>query len=155
MLEIVIVPCELTVKVAAVETRFPGFTTVTLTDPTEAVKLAGTDACNCPEFINIVCNAWLPQLTVDWVVYPVPFTVRLNAVPAFTADGLRVLIVGGAPVTVKVDALEVLPRGFWTVTLTDPTVLFRPLDTVAVNTFPLTNVVVSAFNPQYTVDEPT
>jgi hypothetical protein len=56
----------------------------------------------------------------------------VNAVPETAVLGLRLPIAGAAAI-VNEDAADVLPRGFATVTFTEPAVPVRVLGTVAVN----------------------
>jgi hypothetical protein len=78
------------------------------------------------------------QLTVESEVKLAPLMVSVNAEPpAVAAEGLRLEIVGGAELMVKVAAEEV-PLALVTVTLAEPAVAIRLAGTVAVNCVALT-----------------
>ena len=128
------------VNVNAFEVAPPGFCTVTLAVPCEAIRVADANAVN-----------WLPPMKVVDTEVPFhiivapdtkldPFTVRVNAAPPAVAElGLR-LDSDSVPdgLMVNVNALEVAPPGFCTVTLAVPCEATRLADTDAVNWLALT-----------------
>ena len=81
------------------------------------------------------------QFTTEPLTKPVPFTVRVNAVPPAVAEvGFRPVIAGAGLLTVKADPLDVPPPGveFTTVTLGVPAVAIFEAGTATVNCAPLT-----------------
>jgi hypothetical protein len=55
--------------------------TVTLTTPTVAIRLAGTEAVSWLALTYVVVSSMLPQFTVAPEAKFVPLTVRVNAAP--------------------------------------------------------------------------
>jgi hypothetical protein len=84
----------LTVKADTGETPL-AVTTVTLTEPADAIELAGTAAVNCPAFTKVVFKDAPFHSTLAAEVKLVPFTVKLKAAPPAVADeGERPVMVG-------------------------------------------------------------
>ena len=112
-----------TVKVDAAEATLPGFTTVTVADPADAVRAAGTVAVSCVALTQVVASV----VPFHWTTEPgsscwtqtqgemklAPFTVRVKSGPPATTDaGLRPEIAGTRGVTVKVAMFELAPDGY-------------------------------------------
>jgi len=113
--------------------------------------LAGTVAVTLVALTNVVVSAVEPHITVDPLTNPVPVTVIVKVAPPLVADdGLRLVIVGAA-VTLNAEFGEVPPSGFTTETLNEPELTTWVAVTAAVSLVALTNVVVKAVEPQYTV----
>ena len=114
------VPNGLIVNVNAFEVAPPGFCTVTLAVPCEAIWVADTEAVNWLAPMKLVDKADPFHCTVAPARKPEPFTVRMNAAPPAVAEfGLRLDSESGADM-VNVNAFEVAPPGFCTVTLAVP-----------------------------------
>jgi hypothetical protein len=123
----------------------PGFTTVMLTLPCVAIRLAVTAAVSCVALTSVVGSAVPFQSTVAPERKPVPLTVSVKAGPPAVAEvGLRLVITGAAGLIVKVAAADEAPPGFITTTLATPAAEIRFAGTAAVNCVALTKVVVSA-----------
>jgi hypothetical protein len=108
------------VNVTAFDVAPPGFATVTLAVPDEAIRLAGTEAVNCVALTNVVESAEPFHCAVDPDTNPAPLTVRVNAGPPAVAElGLKLLIVGVGTLIVieRACGAEVLPTLSLTVTL--------------------------------------
>ena len=94
---------------------------------------------------NVVDRGEPFQFTTEVEKKFIPFTVSVNAPePAAVVLGSRVLASGAVAVTVKTSAAADVPPpglGLKTVIEKVPGVLRRPLDIVAFNSLPLTNVV--------------
>ena len=68
----------------------PEFCTVTLAVPSDAMRLADTEAANWLALTKVVGRADPFHCTVDPLTNPDPFTVRVNAAPPAVAKaGLR------------------------------------------------------------------
>jgi len=97
-----------TVKGSAFDVDPPGFTTVTVAVPAEAIELAGTDAVSWVVLTNVVVRADPFHCTVDPTRKPDPLTVSVKAGPPAAAElGERLERegVGAAAVTVKATGL--------------------------------------------------
>jgi hypothetical protein len=80
-----------------------GFVTVTVAVPAVAISAAVIAAVNCVVFTNVVVLAAPLNFTTDVDTKPVPFTVRVNAVPpAVAVIGEREVSVGTGLLMVKV-----------------------------------------------------
>jgi len=109
-----------TVNTAAADVTGPGFTTVTLTGPGDAIRFAGTAAVSCVALTKVVVNAVPPHCTVEPETKLVPVTASVNAGPPATpeeGDSEEMVGAGGA-VIVNTAAAEVTGPGFTTVMLT-------------------------------------
>jgi hypothetical protein len=138
-------PAALMGNAEALDAAPPGFTTVTLALPCNAIRSAVTAAVNCEPLTNVVEIALPFQSTVAPERNPVPFTVRVKAAPPAVAEvGLRLVIAGVAALIVKVAAADELAPGFVTTTLAVPAAAIRLAGTAAVSCVALTNVVASA-----------
>lgn len=128
------------VNVNAFEVAPPGFCTVTLGVPCEAIRVADTEAVSWLPPMKVVDKADPFHITVAPDTKLDPFTVRANAAPPAIAEfGLR-LDSESVPdgLIVNVNALEVTPPEFCTVTFAVPCEAMRPADTDAVNWLALT-----------------
>jgi hypothetical protein len=140
-LDIESVPAGLIVNVNALEVAPPGFCTVTLAVPCDAIRVADTEAVNWLPPMKVVDKEVPFHITVALDAKLEPFTVRVNAAPPAVAEfGLRLDSEGG-PDIVNVNTLEVAPPGFCTVTLAVPCEAMSVADTEAVNWLPLMKVV--------------
>jgi hypothetical protein len=105
------------------------------------MRAADTEAVNWLPPMKVVDKADPFHITVAPGAKLEPFTVRVNAAPPAVAEfGLRLDRESGADI-VNVNALEVAPPGFCTVTLAVPCAAMRAADTEAVNWLPPTKVV--------------
>jgi hypothetical protein len=141
-------------KVTPLDVAPQGLTTVIEAVPAFAIREAGTVAVSCVEETNVVASADPFQFTVELETKFVPFTVNVNCGPPTAAQvGLSELIVGVALI-VNVTAFDVAPQGlgFTTVIEAVPGFLMFVFGTVAVSWVAETNVVVSAFPFQLTVE---
>jgi hypothetical protein len=115
----------LMVNVWALEVPPPGagLNTVTWAVPAAAMSVAGIDAVNWVEEINVVARSAPFQRTTEFVTKLVPFTVNVNAAPPAVAElGASPLVVGTGlllALIVNVCALEVPPPGVGLNTVTD------------------------------------
>jgi hypothetical protein len=125
----------LIVKVNVFDVAPPGFCTVTLAVPCEAMSAADTEAVNWLPPMKVVDKADPFHITVAPDTMLDPFTVRVNAAPPAIAEfGLRFdseSVPDG--LIVNVNALEVAAPGFCTVTFAVPCEMMRAADTEAVN----------------------
>ena len=101
-------------KVSALEAVPPGFTTVTLALPCEAIRVAATDAVSSVVLTKVVGRAEPFHRTAAPDTKPEPFTASVKAAPLAVAElGERPEIEGaGALVTVCVSTDDVLPGSF-------------------------------------------
>jgi hypothetical protein len=142
------------VNVTAFEVAPPGFCTVTLGVPCEAIRVAVTEAVNWLALMNVVGTEVPFHITVAPDTKLDPFTVRVNAAPPAVAEfGLR-LDSESVPdgLIVNVNAFDVAPPGFCTVTFAVPCEAMRFADTDAVSWLALTKVVEMADPFHCTVD---
>jgi hypothetical protein len=110
----------LIVNVNAFDVAPPGFCTVTLAVPCEAMRAADTEAVNWLAPMKVVDRADPFHITVAPDRKPAPFTVRVNAAPPAAAEfGLRLVSENGVDI-LNVNAFDVAPPGFCTVTLAVP-----------------------------------
>ena len=94
------------VNVTALEVLPPGFATVTLAVPGEAMSLARIDAVNWDGLTNVVVRFDPFHLTVDPETKFEPSTVKVKAEPpAGTALGFSVVSTGAGGETTKLKAL--------------------------------------------------
>lgn len=147
----------LIVKLAAPELPPPGvgLKTVTFAVPAEAASAAVMLADNCVLLAKVVVRSLPFQRTTEFATNPVPFTIKVKVlVPAVTALGLRLVIVGAGLLIVKVIALVVPPPGVGlnTVTSAVPVLAKSVVGSVAVNCVALTNVVVRSLPFQRTFE---
>jgi hypothetical protein len=146
----------LIVKVNPLEVPPPGMGFFTVTDavPAVAMRLAGTEAVSFVPLTYVVAStcmiihdvAFTVHCTVEVETKFVPVTVRVNAgPPAVTLEGESEVAVGSGLLTMKTNPLDVPPPGvgFFTVTAAIPPVAMSLAGTDAVNSVPLTYVVVS------------
>jgi hypothetical protein len=108
-------PDGLMVNVSAVEVAPPGFCTVTLAVPCDAMSAADTDAVNWLALTKVAGRADPFHCTVDPLTNPDPFTVRVNAAPPAVAEfGLRLDSEGPElPPAEMIWTLVALPRRQW------------------------------------------
>lgn len=117
----------------------PGFTTVQVTVPAEAIRLAGIVQVVWVALTKVHARATPLHCTVDPLTNPVPFTVSTyGGPPAVTEAGLRRDMLGVGALMVNVAAGEVAPPELTTVTLAVPAEAIRLAGTIAVNCVPLT-----------------
>ena len=103
------------------DVRPSGVVTVTPSEPTCAMRLAGTVTVICVAVSEPGVRVPLPTATEEPWRNPEPVTVSVNAaLPAVTELGLIEVIVTGAFVTVSVTEFDVRPSGTVTVTASDP-----------------------------------
>jgi hypothetical protein len=141
----------LTVNVTPLDMPPPGFTTVRVAVPAEAIRLAGTVAVTCVVLRKVVDSADPFHCTVEPLTYPAPLTVSVNAgPPAVATFGFKLVIVSA--LTVNVTPLDVPPPGFTVVMVAVPAEAIKPAETVVFNCVPLTNVVGSDAPFQRTVE---
>jgi len=127
------------VKLALVEVTLFS-TTVTVTVPGVAMRLAVTWAVNCAALTKVVVSAVLFQWTTAVEINPAPFTVSVKeGPPAATELGLSEMITGPEEM-VKVAFPDVTPFST-TVTFTVPGSAMRLAATCAVSCVALTKVV--------------
>lgn len=120
----------------------PPLYTVSEAIPWEAMRFAGTAAVSCVEFTKVVGNAELSHSNVAPIRNPVPFTVRVKAVPPAEAEvGLRLVIAGTGGLIWKLTGLDTPPPGLATVTFTLAATAIRLAGTAAVSCVALTKVV--------------
>ena len=133
------------------EVALPGFITVILAEPALAIRAAETGAVSCVAPATVVVSA----APFHWTTAPAakfcPFTVSVNAGPPAVAKPGTNTVMDGSVTTEKVAAADVTGPGFATVTLTGPTAAICAAVTAAVSCVALTNVVVSAAVPHFTV----
>jgi hypothetical protein len=92
------------VNVRALDVLPPGFATVTLAVPGEAMSLARIDAVNWEELTNVVVRLDAFHRTVDPETKFEPFTERMNpGPPAFVELGFRVVNTGAEALTVRLN----------------------------------------------------
>jgi len=115
----------------------PPETTVILSVPGDAIRLADTNAVNCVALTYAVDSPNPFQSTTAPEANPLPFTVNVNAAPpAVVLEGLSKEIAGGG-LMVNVAPGDVTPPET-TVMGTVPCVAIRLADTDAVNCVALT-----------------
>jgi len=115
-------------------------TTVTVTVPGVAMRLAVTWAVNCAALTKVVVSAVLFQWTTAVEINPAPFTVSVKEGPPAAAElGLSEMITGPEEM-VKVAFPDVTPSST-TVTFTVPGSAMRLAATCAVSCVALTKVV--------------
>jgi hypothetical protein len=135
-----------------------GFITVTDAVPAVAMSLAGTEAVNSVPLKCFVVSPVPFHCTVEVETKFVPVTVRVNAAPpAVALAGESEVAVGDGLLTVNVRAHDLPPPGVGFITVT-PAVLavaMWPAGTEAVNSVPLTYVVVSPVSFHCTVEVET
>ena len=142
------------VKVRALDTAPPGFSTVTKAVPAAAMSVAGIAAVSWVALPKVVLRACPFQRTVAPLTKLLPFTVSVKAGPPATAlGGEREASVGaGACVfVVKVRALDTAPSGFSTVTKAVPAAAMSVAGIAAVSWVALPKVVLRACPFQRTV----
>jgi hypothetical protein len=134
----------------------PPFRTVMFTGPSVPSWVDVTAAVICVAVPGVVVRAVEPQYTVEAfapVTKFVPLTVSVNEVAVSRAEvalsPLLALIVGA--LTVNVAACDGVPDAIFTVMFTVPGVPSWVAVTAAVSEVALTQVVVRACEPQYTV----
>jgi hypothetical protein len=137
-----------------------GLVTHTCTVPAVAIAAASMDAVNCMELTNVVVRAVPPNVTNEAETKFVPFTVSVKAAPPATAlSGEIVVIVGTGlpPLMVKFTGFEVPPPGEGLITFTSavPPVAIAAAGMVAINCMELTNVMVNAVPPNWTIEAET
>ena len=94
------------VNVRAFDVLPPGFATVTLAVPGEAMSLARIDAVSWDAPTNVVVRFEPFHLTVELETKFIPSTVKVKAgPPAGTALGFRLVSTGAKPETTKLKAL--------------------------------------------------
>ena len=94
------------VNVRALEVLPPGFATVTLAVPAEAMSLAPIDAVNWDALTNVVVRFDPFHLTVDPETKFDPFTVRVNPCPPAAVEfGSRLVRLGPAALTDRLNTL--------------------------------------------------
>jgi hypothetical protein len=130
----------LMVNVRGLDVTAPGFSTVTLAVPGDAISVAEIEAVNWVVLIGLVGSEVPFHCTKELFTKPVPFTIKVNpADPAAAKPGDRLeRAKGAAAFIVNVRVLEVTGPGFCTVTLAVPEEAIRPGPTVAVNWVALT-----------------
>jgi hypothetical protein len=102
-------PAATIVNVAALDVTPPGFTTVTVDAPAEAICAAGTDAVTCVALTYVVVKDVPFHWTVEPDTKPEPFTVSVKAAPpAVAVLGLR-LVIAGPALIVNVAPADVTP----------------------------------------------
>lgn len=118
--------------------------TVTLAVPAVAIRPAGTAAVSWLALTNDVVSAVVPHCTVAPETKFVPLIVRVKEAPPAVAElGLKLAIVGGGGLMVKVVPADV-PITVVTVTLAVPGVAIRLPGTAAVSMVELKYVVAIA-----------
>jgi len=127
---------EETVNVRAFDVLPPGFATVTLAVPVEAMSLAGIAAVNWEALTNVVVRFAPFHLTAELETKFVPSTVNVKAgPPAVKVLGFRLISTGAPAATARVKALVAAcgvgcpPSETWTVKLKLPEVEGVPLRT--------------------------
>ena len=78
------------------EVTAPGFTTVTVAMPAEAIRAAETEAVSCVALTKVVASAVPFHCTTAPEMKPVPFTVSVNAAALGAADAGPRLEIAGA-----------------------------------------------------------
>jgi len=124
-----------------------GFDTVTWAVPAVAISVAGIAADSCVALANVVVRADPFQLTKEPLMNPLPFTVRVKAVPPTVAvDGDREVMEGAKLLTLNAELPEVPPpgAGFDTVTWAVPVAAISVAGMAAFNCVAPTNVVLRA-----------
>jgi len=106
-----------------------------------------TEAVSCPPFTNTVGVTGVPY---HWIfapeTNPLPFTVSVNAAPPAVAEaGLRLDMIAGAGLIVKVLEADVVPSLLNTATNTCAAEAIIAWVTGAVSCVAFTNVVANAF----------
>lgn len=140
------------VKVTMPDAAPPGFCTVTLAAPADAIKVAGTVACNCVAPLYSVGRMEPFHMTEAPGIKFVPATVRVNpGSPAFAVEGVSVVTVG--PLIGNFTAVEIAAPGFWTAILALPAVATRLESINAVICVALMNPVPSG-EPFHMTTEP-
>jgi len=123
-----------------------------------AISAAAIAAVTCVALTKVVALVAPLNFTTDDETNPVPFTVRVNAVPpAVALVGMIEVAVGAGLLIVNVWPPEVPPpgAGFVTVTFAVPAVAISAAEIAAVNCAALTNVVVFDAPLNFTTDVDT
>ena len=131
-----------TVKVAVLDVT-PFSTTVTVTVPGVAIRVAATWAVNCVALTMAVVSEVAFQWTTAPEINPEPFTVSAKEGPPVVAELGLIDVITGPEVTVKVTPADVTPFSA-TVTVAVPGVATKLAATCAANWVELTKVVVKA-----------